>query len=131
MELNDKELASLVDSALAARLRAYAPYSNFLVGAAILTDDGQIIEGCNVENASYGLAICAERSAVSNAIVKGQRTWRAIAVASRGAVTPCGACRQVLHEFGEKLEVILVDAESCEIRARWTTQSLLPGAFSC
>jgi len=130
MQLNEKELASLVDAALAARLRAYAPYSNFLVGAAILTDDGQIIKGCNVENASYGLAICAERSAVSTAIVKGQRTWRAIAVASCGAVTPCGACRQVLYEFGEKIEVILVDAESGEIRARWTTQSLLPGAFS-
>lgn len=130
MQISEDELSRLVDAALAARLRAYAPYSNFLVGAAILTDDGQIIEGCNVENASYGLAICAERSAVSTAIVSGHRSWRAIAVASRGAVTPCGACRQVLYEFGKGIEVLLVDAESGQLRARWTTESLLPGAFS-
>ena len=130
MQLIESDLVKLVEAALAARLRAYAPYSNFLVGAAILSDNGQIFEGCNVENASYGLAICAERSAVSAAVLMGQRKWRAIAVASRGAVTPCGACRQVLHEFGAKIEVILVDAESREIRARWTTESLLPGAFS-
>jgi cytidine deaminase len=130
MQLKESELAKLVDAALAARLRAYAPYSNFLVGAAILADDGQIFKGCNVENASYGLTICAERSAASAAIVMGQRTWRAIAVASLGAVTPCGACRQVLHEFGAEIEVILVDAESGLVRARWTTESLLPGAFS-
>ena len=130
MQLNESELMKLVDAALSARLRAYAPYSNFLVGAAILAEDGQIFCGCNVENASYGLAICAERSAVSAAIVMGQRTWRAIAVASHGAVTPCGACRQVLHEFGAAIEVILVDADSGEVRTRWTTESLLPGAFS-
>ncbi len=130
MLLTESELASLVRVALAARRRAYAPYSNFLVGAAILTSDGEIFEGCNVENASYGLAICAERSAVSAAIVKGQRVWRAIAVASQGAVTPCGACRQVLHEFGAAIEVILVEADSGEVRARWTTELLLPGAFS-
>ncbi len=130
MLLTESELASLVSASLAARRRAYAPYSNFLVGAAILTSGGEIFEGCNVENASYGLAICAERSAVSAAIVKGQRVWRAIAVASQGAVTPCGACRQVLHEFGAAIEVILVDADSSEVRARWTTELLLPGAFS-
>ena len=130
MLLQEFELASLVNAALTARQRAYAPYSNFLVGAAILTSEGEIIEGCNVENASYGLAICAERSAVSAAVVKGQRAWRAIAVASRGAVTPCGACRQVLHEFGSAIEVILVDADSGKVRAHWTTELLLPGAFS-
>ena len=130
MGLNGTELARLVDAALTARQRAFAPYSNFFVGAAILASDGQIFVGCNVENASYGLAICAERSAVSAAIVQGQQSWRAIAVASRGAVTPCGACRQVLHEFGAAIEVILVEAESGEERARWTTGGLLPGAFS-
>ncbi|MDX1930227.1 MAG: cytidine deaminase [Pirellulaceae bacterium] len=130
MQLNEQEVKNLVESALAARLHAYAPYSNFLVGAVILSEDGHIFEGCNVENASFGLTICAERSAVSAAIAKGQRQWRAIAVASLGAVTPCGACRQVLHEFGKEIEVILVDAESCQIRARWTTGELLPGAFS-
>jgi cytidine deaminase len=130
MQLNEQEVKNLVESALAARLRAYAPYSNFLVGAVILSEDGRVFEGCNVENASFGLTICAERSAVSAAIANGQRQWRAIVVASLGAVTPCGACRQVLHEFGKELEVILVDAESGQIRARWTTGQLLPGAFS-
>lgn len=130
MSLDESELAKLVAAATTAQNRAYAPYSNFFVGAAILTDDGQIVTGCNVENASYGLTICAERSAVSHAIAMGMRNWQAIAIVSRGAVTPCGACRQVLYEFGQKIEVILVDSESGEIRNRWTTESLLPGAFS-
>jgi len=130
MPLSGLELIRLVESALAAQAKAYAPYSNFFVGAAILSEDGQVFEGCNVENASYGLAICAERSAVCAAIAGGQRHWRAIAVASQDAVTPCGACRQVLHEFGPALEVILVDGESREVRSRWTAESLLPGAFT-
>lgn len=130
MELTEVELQKLVDAALTARQSAYAPYSDFLVGAAILSVDGQIFLGCNVENASYGLTTCAERSAVSAAIVQRQKLWRAIAVASRGAVTPCGACRQVLYEFGPTLEVILVDAECGQIRSRWTAETLLPGAFS-
>ena len=130
MILNDPDLKKLVQAALEARTHAYAPYSNFLGGAAILADNGEVFEGCNVENASYGLTICAERSAVSAAIVMGQQKWRAIAIASRDAVTPCGACRQVLHEFGGKIEVILVDAESGLVHAQWTTASLLPGAFS-
>lgn len=129
MALEDAELQRLVAAALTVQQRAYAPYSNFFVGAAILSSDGQIFTGCNVENASFGLTVCAERGAISQAIAQGSRDWKAIAVASRGAVTPCGACRQVLHEFGKSLEVILVDAETSEIRARWTTDSLLPGAF--
>ncbi len=129
MPVSELELNQLVESTLEAQTRAYAPYSNFFVGAAILCEDGQVITGCNVENASYGLTICAERSAVCAAIAGGQRQWRAIAIASRGAVTPCGACRQVLHEFGGALEVILVDSESREVRSRWTAESLLPGAF--
>ena len=129
MALEDAELQRLVAAALTVQQRAYAPYSNFFVGAAILSSDGQIFNGCNVENASFGLTVCAERGAISQAIAQGSRDWKAIAVASRGAVTPCGACRQVLHEFGKSLEVILIDAETSEIRARWTTDSLLPGAF--
>ena len=129
MPVSELDLNQLVESALEAQTRAYAPYSNFFVGAAILCEDGQVFTGCNVENASYGLAICAERSAVCAAIAGGQKRWRAIAVASRGAVTPCGACRQVLHEFGGALEVILVDGESRQVRSRWTAELLLPGAF--
>lgn len=129
MSLSEADLERLVTAALAARLRAYAPYSNFLVGAAILSETGPIVQGCNIENASYGLTICAERSAVAAAIVQGHRRWRAIAIASRGAVTPCGACRQVLHEFGSEIDVILIDADSGEVLARWTTGALLPGAF--
>lgn len=129
MSLDESELNRLIAAALSVQQKAYAPYSNFFVGAAILATDGQIYEGCNVENASFGLTICAERSAISAAIAHGNRNWKAIAVASRGAVTPCGACRQVLHEFGPGLEVILVDGETKAIRARWTTETLLPGAF--
>ncbi len=130
MALDDSEIGRLVEAALQVRELAYAPYSDFLVGAAILSADGRIIVGCNVENASYGLAICAERSAVCSAIARGERQWKAIAVASRGGVTPCGACRQVLSEFGATLEVILIDAESRQISGRWTVGDLLPGAFS-
>ncbi len=130
MSLSDAEVDKLVQVALSASKAAYAPYSNFLVGAAILANNGEVFAGCNVENASYGLTICAERNAVSAAVMHGQKAWRAIAVASRGAVTPCGACRQVLHEFGGTLEVILVDSESGLVKARWTADSLLPGAFS-
>lgn len=111
------------------RQRAYAPYSNFLVGAALLTDSGLIFQGCNVENASYGLAICAERSAISSAVAAGCQRFRAVAIVSRGGVTPCGACRQVLTEFGLDIEILLFDADSNELKSRFLSGELLPGAF--
>jgi len=89
----------LVDAAIVARQRAYAPYSNYLVGAALLTADGQVITGCNVENASYGLSMCAERSAVFSSVDAGNRSIHACVVATVDGGTPCGACRQVLSEF--------------------------------
>src|SRR5688500_2323070 len=89
----------LIQAALAARMHAYATYSVFAVGAAILAANGRTFTGCNVENASYGLSICAERSAVFAAVAAGQRQFELLAVASPGGATPCGACRQVLAEF--------------------------------
>src|SRR4051812_41082927 len=102
---------TLFAAALAVQQRAYARYSGFLVGAAVLTSTGEIFTGCNVENASYGLTICAERVAISAAVAAGHREFTAFALASRGGVTPCGACRQVIAEFCEVLPIWLVDSE--------------------
>ena len=100
----------LITAAQAARRNAYAPYSHFTVGAALLAQDGTIYTGCNVENASYGLSICAERNAVFHAVASGTRDFLAVAVATENGVTPCGACRQVLAEFNPQMTVLLVDA---------------------
>jgi cytidine deaminase len=101
----------LVAAARKARRRALAPYSNFKVGAALETEDGTVIEGCNVENASYGLTMCAERVAMFSALAQGHRRFRRIAVvADTDAPTPtCGPCRQILWEFGGDLEVTLAN----------------------
>ena len=127
--------ASIIMAALEARDRAFAPYSKFAVGAAILTPDGAVIRGVNVENASFGLTMCAERVAVGAAVSQGYRSFSAIAIASEGGVTPCGACRQVLAQFGLQLEIILVNASLGEpervsqIRS-FRLSSLLPESFS-
>jgi cytidine deaminase len=122
----------LVAAARAARERAYAPYSGFRVGAALLTDGGEVVTGVNVENASYGLAICAERVAVAAAVARGHRRFEAIAVAGPGVdpVTPCGACRQVLREFprGVDLEVLCA-GEAGERLLATTLGELLPHSF--
>lgn len=120
---------ALKDAAERARANAYAPYSEFRVGAALLTDDGTVIIGANVENASYGLSLCAERSAVGAAVADGHRHFRAIALASSGPdpVTPCGMCRQVLNEFPPSFEV-----RSFATGERFwqsTVASMLPDAF--
>jgi cytidine deaminase len=110
MKLTKKHRLELIDRASSAKETAYAPYSNFRVGAAIMTDDGTIFEGCNVENSSYGLTICAERNAVFQAALHGKRKVIAVAVASddESFLTPCGACRQVIAEFGNgSTEIIL------------------------
>jgi cytidine deaminase len=124
--------AELVAAARGARERAYAPYSGFRVGAALLTEQGDVITAANVENASYGLAICAERSAVVAAVAAGSRRFLAIAVAGNGPdpVTPCGACRQVLREFprGADLEVLCAGESGEEVRTT-TLGALLPESF--
>ena len=110
------------------RAMAYAPYSNFLVGAALLMDDGAVIGGCNVENASYGVSLCAERVAMGNAVASGRIRPLAIAVAGDGAsfCSPCGACRQFLAEFNPDMDVIL----ACEgTLVTMPLGSLLPHRF--
>ena len=118
----------LVTAARAAQARAYAPYSNFRVGAALETESGDVYVGCNVENASYGLTICAERAAVCAALAGGaQRFRRAVVVSDADPpAAPCGACRQVLAEFGAELRV---DAVGPRRTASWTIAELLPAAF--
>lgn len=109
--MNTKQRTELVRRAVAAKETSYSPYSKFRVGAALLTADGTIFSGCNVENASYGLAICAERNAVFQMAFAGKRKVVAVAVTSDepGFITPCGACRQVIAEFADaSAEIILV-----------------------
>ena len=120
---------SLLDAARTARKHAHAPFSGFLVGAALESADGRVITGCNVENATYGLTICAERVAMFKAISEGLRHFRRVAiVADTDAPTPpCGACRQILWEFGGDLEVILGNLERETGRHR--LQDLLPLPF--
>jgi cytidine deaminase len=123
------EERELIDAALSVRARAYAPYSNFHVGAAVLTEDGEIFSGVNVENASYGLTLCAERVAVTTAVASGCRELKAVVVATSGGHSPCGACRQVLAEFGGQMLVLLVDADNHESVRKFTLDELLPGQF--
>ncbi|MEM1228678.1 MAG: cytidine deaminase [Planctomycetota bacterium] len=126
---SDEEIQRLVSSAVNARDHAYAPHSHFYVGAALLMHGGTIVSGCNVENASYSLTQCAERTAVCSAVVKGYRSFRAVAIASVGGAMPCGACRQVLAEFGLDLLVITVDVIDGAQRTT-SLARLLPDAFS-
>jgi len=99
----------LIQAALAAREKAYAPYSHYKVGAVLLGADGRLFTGVNVENASYGLSICAERTAVFKAVSEGCRAFQAMVVATKNGGSPCGACRQVLVEFAADMPVWLVD----------------------
>jgi cytidine deaminase len=118
----------LIDAAKKARSQAYAPYSKFAVGAALLTKSGRIIPGCNVENLSFGLTICAERAAVFTAVAMGEVGFEAIAVVadSLTPVTPCGACRQVLAEFAEDIPICSANLQ--DVRFTSTLRELLPRA---
>ena len=127
-ELKPQEIERLVRAAIEARDQAYAPHSHFYVGAALLANDGILVSGCNVENASYSLSICAERVAASSAVTGGHRAWRAMSIASVGGVMPCGACRQFLAEFCPTLNLIMVDVIDGTRTTRKLSQ-LLPDAF--
>ena len=122
-------MSALLDAARAARLHALAPFSNFKVGAALETEDGRIVTGCNVENATYGLTICAERVAMFKAISEGHRRFVRIAVVAdtEAPTPPCGACRQILWELGGDLEVILGNLR--EEKGRYRMKDLLPLPF--
>ncbi|MFN3189338.1 MAG: cytidine deaminase [Aureliella sp.] len=130
---------TLIAEASRVRLNAYAPYSEFQVGAALLTSSGSIFVGCNFENASYGLAICAERNAIGAMIAAGEQEIVAMAIISPGSAAPCGACRQVLNEFGPDCEILLLDAnppppasrglESSSRQQVYRLSELLPHGF--
>ncbi|CAI5669015.1 unnamed protein product [Oreochromis niloticus] len=125
------QVKELVSKCLQARDKAYCPYSRFPVGAAVLTADGAIFTGCNVENASYGLTVCAERTAIQRAVVEGHRQFRAIAVTcdiKDRFVGPCGACRQVLLEFGSDWTIYLTKPDGSYKET--SLNELLPLAFS-
>lgn len=118
----------LLKQASTARLQAYAPYSNYWVGAALLAENGQIFTGCNVENAASPAGICAERTAIVKAISEGVRTFQAVAVVTSDGGTPCGICRQTLNEFAPEIWVIIARADG-EILHELPLSDLLPRSF--
>ena len=125
MEIDSEKM--LLVAAQAAS-KAYSPYSKFKVGDAVLTESGKIYAGCNIENASYGLTICAERVAIFNAVSEGELDIAAIAITSEGAAKPCGACRQVLHEFAPGMTVIVGDFGG-NFSRKFSLRDLLPDPF--
>lgn len=119
----------LMNEARQARMNAYAPYSHFMVGAALLCADGTVVRGCNVENASYGMTMCAERNAVFAAVAQGKLDFCAIAVIGNQLAIPCGACLQVLSEFAPAMPVYIAGTDSDEI-VESSVQALLPAQFT-
>ena len=122
--MNDQQLVALAHKA---RRNAYAPYSHYDVGAALLTASGQVFTGCNVENAVYPMCLCAERTAVVKAVSEGQREFAVIAIATRNGGSPCGACRQVLREFAPHIRILLTD-DAGTVR-QYGLDQLLPDSF--
>ena len=128
-KLTDEERRAMIELANEARRRAYAPYSNYQVGAALRSSSGRIYTGCNVENAAYPTSMCAERVAVFKAVSEGERKFEVIAVVTPNGGSPCGGCRQVLAEFGLDTIVLISDGEGRLIQET-TVAGLLPGAFT-
>jgi cytidine deaminase len=127
--LSEENFEELIETAKAARLESVAPFSKFLVGAAVKTADGKVYTGCNIESASYGLTVCAERVAIWKALSEGERKFTELAiVADTDQLTPpCGTCRQIIHEFCDKATIVLAnlrgETQTCDI------EELLPRAF--
>lgn len=131
LEVKRLNKEKLMEASKTAREKAYVPYSKFPVGAALLTKDGEVIHGCNIENASFGLTNCAERTAIFKAVSEGMNSFVAIAVVAdtEGPVSPCGACRQVLAEFCDgNMPVYLTNLKGNVLET--TVSELLPGAFT-
>jgi cytidine deaminase len=126
--VTEDQLKALIAAACEIREHAYAPYSQYRVGAAVLLEDGRIVTGVNVENASYGLTICAERAAIFAAVAQGVRRILAVAVCTRNRSSPCGACRQVMIEFGQEDMPILMSDDQGQVR-QTTLYALLPEYF--
>jgi cytidine deaminase len=129
LPLTNEERHFLIDLAIEARRRAYAPYSKYAVGAALRTKTGKMFTGVNVENAAYPTTMCAERSAVFSAVSAGEREFDVIAVVTKNGGSPCGSCRQVLAEFGLDTIVLIANTEG-ELLEETTVFDLLPGAFT-
>ena len=127
--MTEQEIQNLIDRAIVAREKTYSPYSHFGVGAAILCEDGTIYEGCNIENASYGLTNCAERTAIFKAVSEGHTKFKALAVVAdtEGPCAPCGACRQVMGEFN--IPIIIMRNMKGNIKVV-SIEALLPFSFS-
>lgn len=128
MSLGEDQKQELIQLAQKAREKAYAPYSDYAVGAALLTAEGRVFTGANVENAVYPVTMCAERVAVFSAVSAGDREFKALVVATRNGGTPCGSCRQVLAEFGLDTRVLMVDGDD-GLTMETTVRELLPEAF--
>ena len=128
-DMTEQEIQKLIDRAIVARERTYSPYSHFGVGAVLLCEDGVIYEGCNIENASYGLTNCAERTAIFKAVSEGRTKFKALAVVAdtEGPCAPCGACRQVMGEFN--IPIIIMGNLKGDIEVV-STEALLPFSFS-
>lgn len=127
--LTSEEKVNLIEAAREARQWAYAPYSNYQVGAALMADSGKIYTGINVENAAYPAGMCAERVAIFKAISEGEKEFRAIAVVTSNAGSPCGICRQVMAEFGLETTVLIADKDGRVIEET-SVAELLPRAFT-
>ena len=129
MSLTDEDRQKLINLALEARRNAYAPYSNYAVGAALRAKSGRVFTGVNVENAAYPASICAERTAIFKAVSEGEQKFEAIAVVTKNGGSPCGSCRQVLAEFGLDILVVIADEEGKSVK-QMTVAELLPEAFT-
>jgi cytidine deaminase len=126
--LSEALRTKLIEAAMQAREWAYAPYSHYRVGAALLTTSGKIYEGVNIENAAFSATVCAERVAVFKAVSEGERDFVAIAIATKDGGAPCGVCRQVMSEFGQSMVVLMID-DSARLVREAPLAELLPGAF--
>ena len=127
-QLTDAVRQRLIDAATAARRQAYVPYSEYPVGAAVLTPSGDVYTGCNIEIASFGATVCGERTAVFKAVSEGERAFTAIAVVTSNGAAPCGICRQVLYEFGPEMIVVMADDQG-QIAWEGPLTDLLPHGF--